>query len=174
LFWFINSIFFNVQRSGIANAEFLIGKHPHREERQFVQVKFTAFPPQEWMVLGMTEFVCPTPNIKNQGKNAKWHNKAQGNGKPPIQAELKHQMGTQMAWWCFLDKTTPSISRIKGSMPNGTTMLEATIGTMLEPMLGTTLKATFGMMLGKANMERRRETTAKMKTEFLILMATDD
>jgi hypothetical protein len=29
--------------------------------------------------------------------------------KPPIQAELKHQMGMQMAWWCFLDKTTPNI-----------------------------------------------------------------
>jgi hypothetical protein len=23
--------------------------------------------------------------------------------------ELKRQMGTQMAWWCFLDKTTPDI-----------------------------------------------------------------
>jgi hypothetical protein len=30
-------------------------------------------------------------------------------GKPLIQAELKHQMGTQMAWWCFLNKTTPNI-----------------------------------------------------------------
>jgi hypothetical protein len=30
-------------------------------------------------------------------------------GKPPIQAELKHQMGTQMAWWGFSDKTNPNI-----------------------------------------------------------------
>jgi hypothetical protein len=32
-------------------------------------------------------------------------------GNPPIQAEeLRHQMGTQMAWWCcFLDKTTFNI-----------------------------------------------------------------
>jgi hypothetical protein len=35
------------------------------------------------------------------------HNKMDGH--PPIQAELKHQLGTQMAWWCFLDKTTPNI-----------------------------------------------------------------
>jgi hypothetical protein len=53
-------------------------------------------------------------------------------------------------------------------------MLKATLGTMLEVMLGTTLKATLGMMLGKPMMETRRETTAKMKTGFLILVATHD
>jgi hypothetical protein len=30
-------------------------------------------------------------------------------GKPPVQAELKHQMGKQMFWWCFLDKMTPNV-----------------------------------------------------------------
>jgi hypothetical protein len=59
-------------------------------------------------------------------------------------------------------------------MSDGTTMLKATLGTMLEVMLGTTLEATLGMMLGKPMMETRRETTAKMKTGFLILVATHD
>jgi hypothetical protein len=86
-------------------------------------------------------------------------------GKPPIQAELKHQMGTQMAWSQHVDKTWPPTSKFKGSMPNGRMMLKAAIGTMLEAMLSTELEeATFGMMLGKANIETRRETTAKMRS----------
>jgi hypothetical protein len=52
-------------------------------------------------------------------------------------------------------------------------MLEATLGTMLEAMLGTMLQATLDMMLGKANAEtRHQETTAKMRTGCLILVAT--
>jgi hypothetical protein len=55
-------------------------------------------------------------------------------------------------------------------------MLKAAIGTMLEAMLSTKLEeATFGMMLGKANIETRRETTAKMRSRgCLILVATQD
>jgi hypothetical protein len=124
-------------------------------------------------------------------------------GKPaPIQAELKHQMGMQMAWWCFLDKTTPNMENqgkhakqhddlvawwcfLDKTTPNMENQgkhakqhddLEAALGMMLEEvMLGKMLQATLlGMMLGNAKMETRRETTAKMKTWFLILVAAHE
>jgi hypothetical protein len=83
-------------------------------------------------------------------------------------------MGTQMAWWCFLDKTTPNIvdqgKRAKWhDDAQGDTRHNAR-----GDAHGTTLEATLGMLLCKAKMETRRETTAKMRTGFLILMATHD
>jgi hypothetical protein len=36
------------------------------------------------------------------------------NVKPPSQAELKHEMSTKLAWWCFLDKTTSNIENQEG------------------------------------------------------------
>jgi hypothetical protein len=68
-----------------------------------------------------------------------------------------------------LDKTTLTL-RIKGSVPNaGTMMLEGTHGTMLKPMLGNTW---YDAQQGKDR--NRRETMARMKTGFLILVATNN
>jgi hypothetical protein len=94
-------------------------------------------------------------------------------GKPQIQAELKHQMGTKWPGGASWTRH-PLTLRIKGSMPNGTTRFEGTLGMMLEAMLGRTLEATLGLMLGKAKMETSWETTAKMRTGFLILVAAHD
>jgi hypothetical protein len=67
-------------------------------------------------------------------------------GKSPIQGELKHQMGTQMAWWCFLDKTTPDIKNNQGKHAKSHNK---------DAGGNTRLKATLAMKLGKAKMETR-------------------
>jgi hypothetical protein len=59
------------------------------------------------------------------------------NVKPPIQAELNHEMSKNWPGGTSWTRRPPTL-RIKGSMPNGTMMLEATLGTEHDAPSGNT------------------------------------